>query len=166
MIGRYASSDNLINKPSQVIVDYRKIRKALVKIDGPDSTEMREEIADITKLPFETVTNVLEAYRMCKNVASLVEGYHDKSDAGSEGQADRGELKEDILEVMEEFLSSREIEVLKGRFGLNEDHKVSTLDKLAKRFHKTRERIRQIEEKALGKLRKPEARRHLEPWVA
>ena len=53
-------------------------------------------------------------------------------------------------------LTSREIEVIEYRFGLN-NKEAMTLDELGKMFGVTRERIRQIEAKALQKLRKPKA---------
>jgi RNA polymerase primary sigma factor len=52
-------------------------------------------------------------------------------------------------------LTPREQEILRMRFGLNEAHKEHTLEECGLKFLLTRERIRQIEEKALQKLRMP-----------
>jgi len=62
-------------------------------------------------------------------------------------------LKEQLLEVLS-TLTPREEKVLKLRFGL-EDGRARTLEEVGKRFDVTRERIRQIEAKALRKLRHP-----------
>ncbi|HSM58771.1 MAG TPA: RNA polymerase sigma factor RpoD [Candidatus Sulfomarinibacteraceae bacterium] len=62
-------------------------------------------------------------------------------------------LREQIRQVLG-FLTDREREVLEMRFGLN-DGKDHTLEEVGKRFGVTRERIRQIEAKALRKLRHP-----------
>ncbi|MCR5074550.1 MAG: sigma-70 family RNA polymerase sigma factor, partial [Ruminococcus sp.] len=62
-------------------------------------------------------------------------------------------LKEQLNEVLA-TLTDREAKVLKLRFGL-EDGKARTLEEVGQRFDVTRERIRQIEAKALRKLRHP-----------
>ena len=62
-------------------------------------------------------------------------------------------LKEQLNEVLS-TLTDREAKVLKLRFGL-EDGKARTLEEVGQRFDVTRERIRQIEAKALRKLRHP-----------
>jgi RNA polymerase primary sigma factor len=58
-------------------------------------------------------------------------------------------------------LTSREAEILRLRFGLGEGSE-RTLEEVGRRFHVTRERIRQIEVRALQKLRSPLADRDLE----
>ena len=62
-------------------------------------------------------------------------------------------LREQLNEVLN-TLTDREAKVLKLRFGL-EDGKSRTLEEVGQRFEVTRERIRQIEAKALRKLRHP-----------
>lgn len=62
-------------------------------------------------------------------------------------------LKDELFEVLE-TLSPREQEVLKLRFGLA-DGRQRTLEEVGKIFNVTRERIRQIEAKALRKLKYP-----------
>lgn len=62
-------------------------------------------------------------------------------------------LKEQLNEVLN-TLTEREAKVLKLRFGLD-DGKARTLEEVGQRFDVTRERIRQIEAKALRKLRHP-----------
>ncbi len=61
-------------------------------------------------------------------------------------------------------LSPREQEVLALRFGINEDHEL-TLEEIGKRFGVTRERIRQIEARALSKLRHPARARALKGFI-
>ncbi|HEY9766002.1 MAG TPA: RNA polymerase sigma factor RpoD, partial [Chroococcales cyanobacterium] len=68
-------------------------------------------------------------------------------------------LREDINEVLS-TLSTRERDVLKLRFGLD-DGRSRTLEEVGQQFGVTRERIRQIEAKALRKLRHPTRSRHL-----
>ncbi len=62
-------------------------------------------------------------------------------------------LKEQVQGILESALSERELKIIKMRFGL-EDGKTHTLEEVGHQFDVTRERIRQIEAKALAKLRK------------
>jgi len=72
-------------------------------------------------------------------------------------------LREQLDEVME-TLTEREQKVLKLRFGLN-DGRARTLEEVGKEFNVTRERIRQIEAKALRKLRHPSRSRKLKDYL-
>lgn len=72
-------------------------------------------------------------------------------------------LKEQLVEVLD-TLTEREQKVLKLRFGL-EDGRARTLEEVGKKFDVTRERIRQIEAKALRKLRHPSRSKKLKDYL-
>jgi len=72
-------------------------------------------------------------------------------------------LKEQLMEVLD-TLTPREEKVLKLRFGL-EDGRARTLEEVGKEFNVTRERIRQIEAKALRKLRHPSRSKKLKDFL-
>ncbi len=72
-------------------------------------------------------------------------------------------LKEQIVEVLT-TLTEREQKVLRLRFGLD-DGRPRTLEEVGKEFNVTRERIRQIEAKALRKLRHPSRSRKLRDYL-
>lgn len=72
-------------------------------------------------------------------------------------------LKEQLNEVLQ-TLTDREQKVLKLRFGLEDGH-ARTLEEVGKRFNVTRERIRQIEAKALRKLRNPSRSKKLRDYL-
>ena len=76
---------------------------------------------------------------------------------------DRQILKEQIAEVLD-TLTDREQKVLRLRFGLD-DGRSRTLEEVGKEFNVTRERIRQIEAKALKKLRNPARTRKLKDFI-
>jgi RNA polymerase primary sigma factor len=78
-------------------------------------------------------------------------------------KADHQLLKEQVRSVLN-LLNDREREVLEMRFGLKDgqDH---TLEEVGKYFGVTRERIRQIEAKALRKLRHPTRSRQLRDYL-
>ena len=72
-------------------------------------------------------------------------------------------LREQLDGVLD-TLTDREAKVLKTRFGLNDKHS-QTLEETAVRFDVTRERIRQIEAKALRKLRHPSRAKYVKPYL-
>lgn len=72
-------------------------------------------------------------------------------------------LKEQLMEVLE-TLTDREQDVLKLRFGLD-DGRQRTLEEVGQQFNVTRERIRQIEAKALRKLRHPNRSKKLKDYL-
>lgn len=74
------------------------------------------------------------------------------------------ELRNTISELFQSNLKEREIQILSYRFGFKNDE-IKTLDDIGKMFNLTRERIRQIEAKALSKLRKEKATTILKEYL-
>jgi len=74
-------------------------------------------------------------------------------------------LNENLVEILDTTLSSRERKVLELRYGLV-DGETKTLEEIGSMFKVTRERIRQIEENALNKLRKSPNRRRLKSFYS
>ena len=131
-----------------------------------------EEIAAEMEIPVEKVT---EIQKIAQDPVSLETpiGEEDDSHLGDFIQDDDSPapqdaaaytlLREQLEEVMK-TLTPREAKVLKLRFGL-EDGKSRTLEEVGKEFNVTRERIRQIEAKALRKLRHPSRSKKLRDYM-
>jgi len=131
-----------------------------------------EEIAKEMEIPVE---KVMEIQKIAQDPVSLETpiGEEDDSHLGDFIQDDDSPapqdsaaytlLKEQLEEVME-TLTPREAKVLRLRFGL-EDGKARTLEEVGKEFMVTRERIRQIEAKALRKLRHPSRSKKLRDYM-
>ena len=81
----------------------------------------------------------------------------------AQAQVDVEELKEQLEDVLD-TLTDREENVLRLRFGLD-DGRTRTLEEVGKVFGVTRERIRQIEAKALRKLRHPSRSKRLKDFM-
>ena len=132
-----------------------------------------DEIAEEMEMPVE---KVMEIQKIAQDPVSLETpiGEEDDSHLGDfiqdedspapQDSAAYTLLKEQLEEVMS-TLTPREAKVLKLRFGL-EDGKARTLEEVGKEFKVTRERIRQIEAKALRKLRHPSRSKKLKDYIS
>ncbi len=110
-----------------------------------------EEIRRISQLPVSLETPIGE------EEDSQLGDFIEDHDLPSPDEAAAGHLLHEQIEDMLSALSEREREVLHFRFGLEDGHSY-TLEEVGKKFNVTRERIRQIEAKALRKLRQPSKR--------
>ena len=131
-----------------------------------------EELAEELEMPLE---KVMEIQKIAQDPVSLETpiGEEDDSHLGDfiqdedspapHDSASYTLLKEQLEEVMN-TLTPREAKVLKLRFGL-EDGKARTLEEVGREFEVTRERIRQIEAKALRKLRHPSRSKKLKDYM-
>jgi RNA polymerase primary sigma factor len=94
---------------------------------------------------------------------SLADVIEDKSSEGPSESADREMLREEVRRALN-GLTLRERQVIELRFGLIDDHDC-TLEEVGRRLNVTRERVRQIEERAIRKLRHPAASRLLKEYL-
>lgn len=120
--------------------------------------EKVEEIRRISQMPVSLETPIGE-----EEDSQLGDFIEDTSILGPEESA-AGTLLTEQIEEMLNALSEREREVLRYRFGL-EDGRSYTLEEVGRRFGVTRERIRQIEAKALRKLRHPSRSKKLRDFL-
>lgn len=130
------------------------------------------EIAEVMKMPVQRVEEILKIAMDPISLETPV-GEEDDTHLGDFIKDNKSEvppdaaaytlLQEQLDEVMQ-TLTDREKKVLALRFGL-EDGRSRTLEEVGKEFHVTRERIRQIEAKALRKLRHPSRSRKLKDYL-
>ena len=131
-----------------------------------------EEIAKELDMPVERVREILKISQEPVSLETPI-GEEEDSHLGDFIQDDNVPvpaeaaaqtlLKEQLDEVLD-TLTEREQKVLRLRFGMN-DGRARTLEEVGKEFDVTRERIRQIEEKALRKLRHPSRSRKLRDYL-
>ena len=147
-----------------------RIQKQLVQTYGREPTP--EEIAEEMNLPVDRVRAVLKMAQQPISLQSPVgdsEDTHfgdfieDKSAENPSEMTAYSLLKERLQDVLG-TLTEREQEVLTLRFGLADGYS-RTLEEVGKKFKVTRERIRQIEAKALRKMRHPTRIRKLEGFL-
>jgi RNA polymerase primary sigma factor len=145
-----------------------RVNRGLFQELGREPTP--EEIAKRSVLPLRKVRLILES---CKKPLSLETPIGEDSDLGDFLEDKRTPspsdslLTQDLTAQVERALGSlseKEAEILRLRFGIGEEGE-HTLEEVGQRFDVTRERIRQIEAKALRKLRSPLRGRGLRSFV-
>jgi RNA polymerase primary sigma factor len=147
-----------------------RVQKQLVQEYGREPTP--DEIADEIHLPVERVRAVLKMAQQPISLQAPVgdsddtsfgDFIEDKTAENPMEEAGFSMLKDKINEVLD-TLTEREREVLEQRFGLKDGYS-RTLEEVGRQFQVTRERIRQIEAKALRKMRHPTRIRKLEGFI-
>ncbi len=164
-----ADQGRTIRIPVHMVETINKVKKTsnmLLHRDGKDPTP--EDIAAELSMPIDKVRDIL---RISQEPVSLETPIGEEEDShlgdfipdeDALSPADAAAmtfLKTKVNEVLS-TLTPREAEVLRLRFGLK-DGTPQTLEEVGKAFNVTRERIRQIEAKALRKLRHPSRSKHL-----
>ena len=154
----------------ETINKVKKVSRQLLHQNGHDPTA--EEIAAALDMPVDKVREIM---RVAQEPVSLETPIGEEEDShlgdfipddDAPAPADAAShtlLKEQLGEVLK-TLTPREEKVLRLRFGL-EDGRSRTLEEVGKEFNVTRERIRQIEAKALRKLRHPSRSKKLKDFL-
>jgi RNA polymerase primary sigma factor len=154
----------------ETINKVKKVSSQLLHKNGHEPTA--EEVAEELDMPVEKVREIM---RVAQEPVSLETPIGEEEDShlgdfipdeDAPAPADAAShvlLKEQLAEVLQ-TLTPREEKVLRLRFGL-EDGRSRTLEEVGKEFNVTRERIRQIEAKALRKLRHPSRSKQLKDYL-
>ena len=147
-----------------------RVSRQLLQELGHDPTP--EEISEEMNMPVDRVREILKIAQEPVSLETPI-GEEEDSHLGDfipdEDASEPSEaasytlLKEQLIDVLD-TLTPREEKVLKLRFGL-EDGRTRTLEEVGKEFNVTRERIRQIEAKALRKLRHPSRSKKLKDFL-
>ncbi len=147
-----------------------RVQKQLIQDFGREPTP--EEIAEEMQMPVDRVRAVLKMAQQPISLQSPVGDSDDTNfgdfieDKAAENPSDMTSyalLKEKLADVLDS-LTERERKVLELRFGLLDGYS-RTLEEVGKQFKVTRERIRQIEAKALRKMRHPTRLRQLQGFL-
>ena len=154
----------------ETINKVKKVQSQLLHQNGHEPTP--DEIAEELDLPVDKVREIM---RVAQEPVSLETPIGEEEDShlgdfipddGAPAPADAAShtmLREQLSDVLS-TLTPREEKVLRLRFGL-EDGRSRTLEEVGREFNVTRERIRQIEAKALRKLRHPSRSRKLKDYL-
>ncbi len=154
----------------ETINKVKKVQSQLLHQNGHEPSP--DEIAEVIDMPVDKVREIM---RVAQEPVSLETPIGEEEDShlgdfipdnDAPAPADAAShtmLREQLADVLS-TLTPREAKVLRLRFGL-EDGRSRTLEEVGKEFNVTRERIRQIEAKALRKLRHPSRSRKLKDYI-
>ncbi len=168
-----ADQARTIRIPVHMVETINKVKKAssqLLHKNGHEPTP--EEIGEEMGIPVEKVREILRVAQEPVSLETPIGEEEDShlgdfipdEDATVPAEAAYHSLLCEQIDEVLETLTSREARVLRLRFGL-EDGRPRTLEEVGKEFNVTRERIRQIEAKALRKLRHPSRSKKLKDFL-
>ena len=169
-----ADQARTIRVPVHMIEAINKVvrtTRQLVQEEGRDPSV--DEIADKLELSEDKVKGILKAAQQPISLdrpigededSSLGDFVEDTKVVSPSDYASFRLLREEINEVLSE-LDSREERIIRLRFGLEKDRAPMTLEEVGVIFGVTRERVRQIEKKAIGKLRHYKRRSRLRGYI-
>jgi len=168
-----ADQARTIRIPVHMVETMNKVRRVsgqLLHSNGHEPTP--EEVAEELNMPVDKIREIMRASQDPLSLETPI-GEEDDTHLGdmvpdSDALAPVEEasnvlLREQLIEVLD-TLTPRERKVLQMRFGID-DGRPHTLEEVGKEFDVTRERIRQIEAKALRKLRHPSRSRKLKDYL-
>lgn len=153
------------------LVQIEKVRKEIQGVKGEEA-----ELKEIARTLDMSPDHVSDLVNISRDLVSLETPVYNEKDSSVLGDfiedmhyvqpetlTIERSLKEDINEVLE-TLTEKEAEIIQFRFGLNGRSPLS-LKEIGDRYSLTKERIRQIEKKALRRLQHPKRAQHLEAYI-
>ena len=159
-----ADQSRIVHLPVNIIGDSRKIFRASKEFEEEyDRKPTHEELSEILEISVETIAHAIKVSGIyftlnapLKNDDNYGNNLMDVLPNSNQPSPDENLTKESLLKEIENtlsILSEREIKVLMMSFGIGIEYNLS-LEEIGKNFNLTGERIRQIREKALRKIRK------------
>jgi RNA polymerase sigma factor (sigma-70 family) len=153
-----------LNKLKRV---YRDLRRSLQR--NPTETELAKDM----EVSAEQLRYLQQVRRQSLSLnhrigseesSELLDVLEDHSTQSPESQMNEMMMRQDILEVLDNILTEREKEIVAMRYGLVTGEPY-TLEEVSGLFNLSRERVRQIQNKAMRKLRRPQVTERLKGWL-
>ncbi len=159
-----ADKSRIIRLPVHMIETLSKIKKVTVDLTTETGKiPSKEEIAYRVGIPVSKLTSLIKAAQSTISIetpatakdesSKLGDFIVDESTVSPDTKVSQENLFEDIQKMLNQ-LSPKERDVLIMRYGLNDDGNRKTLEEIGSRYGVSRERIRQIENRAISKLKK------------
>ncbi len=153
-----------LNKLKKV---YRDLKRSLQR--NPTETELAREM----EVSCEHLRYLQQVRRQSLSLnhrigseesSELLDVLEDNATQSPEAQMNEMMMRQDILEVLDSILTEREKEIVAMRYGLLTGEPY-TLEEVSSLFNLSRERVRQIQNKAMRKLRRPQVTERLKGWL-
>lgn len=168
-----AEQSRIVRLPLNQVGSLNKINKALSQFEQKNErSPSNEELSEMIDIPQDKISDTLRVSGRHVSVdAPFVEGEDnsllDVIPNDDSPMADRGLVNESLSTEIErslQILTTREREIIKSFFGIG-CQEMMTLEEIGERLDLTRERVRQIKEKAIRKLKKPSASKLLKTYL-
>ncbi len=164
----------IVRLPLNKVGSYHKVNEAFVTfVQEFEREPTHEELAELLDVSPREVSNMLRGNGKHvsmdaplgseENDATMLDLYATELDAGPDNSLMEQSLKEEVRQGLS-ILSPREVEVLSAYYGLN-GNKPLTLEEIGEMYNLTRERVRQIKERAIRRLRKSYNRNNLKSYL-
>ncbi len=169
-----ANDARTIRLPIHIVEKLNKLKKAQRDLKQElkrDPTE--EELAQSLEVSPSQLRQLLQLRRQSLSLnhrvgkgedTELLELLEDHEMRLPEDQMNETMMNQELSDVLSDVLSQREKDVISMRFGLNASQPY-TLEEVGSMFNLSRERVRQIQSKAMRKLRRPQVARRLKGWL-
>ena len=159
-----ADKARIIRLPIHLIESINKIKKATMDLTTKlGRIPNKQEIADEMGIPVSKLTSIIKSTQSTISIDTptgqkddsnkIIDYIVDESTAAPDSLVSQESMLDDIKNMLDQ-LSQKERDVLILRFGLNNDGNKKTLDEIGSIYGVSRERIRQIENRAISKLKK------------
>ncbi|HIK18318.1 MAG TPA: RNA polymerase sigma factor, RpoD/SigA family [Leptolyngbyaceae cyanobacterium M33_DOE_097] len=169
-----ANDARTIRLPIHVVEKLNKLKKAQRDLRRSlNRAPSDRELAEALELTLEQLQALLQVRRGSLSLnhrvgkgedTELMDLLEDADNQSPEAQMAEGMMRQEIWEVLEDVLTDREKDVISLRYGLA-SNRPCTLEEVGGLFNLSRERVRQIQSKAMRKLRRPQIAERLKGWL-
>jgi len=169
-----ANDARTIRLPIHIVEKLNKLKKAQRELKqklcrNPTETEM----AEVLEIPLPQLRQLQQLRRQALSLnhrvgkeedTELMDLLEDEDNQSPEAKMNENMMRQEIWEVLGDVLTPREKDVISLRYGLTTSEPC-TLEEVGNMFNLSRERVRQIQSKAMRKLRRPHIAKRLKGWL-
>jgi RNA polymerase sigma factor (RpoD-like family) len=169
-----ANDARTIRLPIHIVEKLNKLKKAQRELKqqlGRNPSEV--ELAEILEIPPSQLRQLQQLRRQALSLnhrvgkeedTELMDLLEDEDNQSPEAKMNESMMRQEIWEVLGDVLTPREKDVISLRYGLTTSEPC-TLEEVGNMFNLSRERVRQIQSKAMRKLRRPHIAKRLKGWL-
>lgn len=169
-----ANDARTIRLPIHIVEKLNKLKKAQRELKqqlGRNPSEV--ELAEILEIPPNQLRQLQQLRRQALSLnhrvgkeedTELMDLLEDEDNQSPEAKMNESMMRQEIWEVLGDVLTPREKDVISLRYGLTTSEPC-TLEEVGNMFNLSRERVRQIQSKAMRKLRRPHIAKRLKGWL-
>jgi RNA polymerase primary sigma factor len=172
-----ANSTGSIRVPVHIQNDSKKLKKARAELHKKGEEVSKRKLSEETGITPEKVENIMRARKLEQTfslnyvlpgdeegISEMIDFIPNKGTLSPESEATQKDLKDRIEEALSDF-TERDAEIMRMRYGLKNGTE-HTLQQIADVFHISRERVRQIQNRILAKLKHPRKKRQLAGFMS